>query len=108
MILVLDAISDDYGMTLELQSDKKIAMIRRTEMYVQVICRNAANAVWQGSGKHFHGDNAWKQAIDAYKSSEMKAMIRFARQEMESGELFLGLSKARRSIWKRDSVSTAS
>lgn len=90
MILVVDAITDDYGKTLELQGEKKAAMIRRSEMYVQVICRNAAHAVWRGSGKHFHGDNAWQQAIEAYKSSEMKELIRFAQQEMESGELFLG------------------
>lgn len=88
MILVIETTADEYGMGIELQGEKKGAYIRCTDHYVQVICRNAANAAWRGQGKHFHGDNAWEQALQGYKSAEMKELIRFARQEMEAGELF--------------------
>ena len=88
MILVIEASSDDYGKTLELQGDRKGAMIRKTDSYVQVICRNACNRVWRGAGKHFHGENAWDRALEAYKSSDMRELILFARQEIAAGELF--------------------
>ena len=52
MILVVDAITDDYGKTLELQGEKK-GGICRSEMYVQVICRNAAHAVWRDLANTF-------------------------------------------------------
>jgi hypothetical protein len=42
---------------------------------IRVICNNAMHKVWKGMGKHFI--NA-EQAINNYKSSEMKEIIRTA------------------------------
>lgn len=84
MIMVLSIDRSEHGTSFELQAEKKAAYIYVSSHYVQVICKNASHSVWRGAGKVFHGDNAWDQAKEAYKSSEMKAMIDFARGEMES------------------------
>lgn len=46
---------------------------------ISVCCKNASHKVWQGMGRTFWG--GWEEAINAYKSSEMRSMIRHARDE---------------------------
>lgn len=91
MVLVTSIERDEYGITIDLATEKKSATVRQSSAgYVQVICRNAANRVWSGGGKVFYGANAWDDATAAYKSSDMKAMIEAARQEIESGMVAAG------------------
>lgn len=42
---------------------------------VRVCCRNSSHRVWKGSGRGF---NSVAEALEAYKSPEMKAIIRAA------------------------------
>ena len=44
--------------------------------YVNVICQNDSHRAWKGMGRIFRN---FDEAIEGYKSSEMKAMINFAK-----------------------------
>lgn len=81
-ILVIEAVEFESSKSIELQTEKKSALIYFAGSYLQVVCQNAAHRVWGGAGRVFHGGDAWEQAVAAYKSPEMKAMIRFAKFEM--------------------------
>ena len=62
----------------ELATEKKSAFISvssRTGL-VTVCCHNAANRVWRGMGRTFQ---SWDDAMNGYKSSDMKAMIEYAK-----------------------------
>jgi hypothetical protein len=40
--------------------------------YINVCCKNASHKAWKGSGRYFL---TFQEAVEAYKSSEMKAII---------------------------------
>jgi hypothetical protein len=40
--------------------------------YINVCCKNASHKVWNKSGRYFR---TFQEALDGYKSSEMKAII---------------------------------
>jgi hypothetical protein len=50
--------------------------------HVTVSCLNASNRAWRGMGRTFHGKDAFDQALAAYKSAEMKAIIAAAREHI--------------------------
>lgn len=50
--------------------------------FVTVVCRNAASRR-MGAGRTFHGPERFDEALAAYKSPEMKAIIRTARSVFE-------------------------
>lgn len=60
-----------------LQADKKSAFVGVTPHYITVACQNMMHKVYRGAGRTFWG--GWQEAIDAYKSPEMKEMIRAAK-----------------------------
>ncbi len=51
---------------------------------VSVCCHNASNRVWGKSGRYFR---SVAEALDAYRSPEMKAMIRAAYLEVKGLEV---------------------
>ena len=63
-----------------LSTDKKEAFIAFTESdnCVNVLCKNAMHKAWRGTGRFFWG--GWEEALAAYKSADMKAMIETARE----------------------------
>lgn len=50
------------------------------DSFVTVCCKNAAHQVFRGVGRTF---NDFEEALAAYKSPEMKAIIRAAREMFE-------------------------
>lgn len=46
------------------------------DRWVSVCCLNASNAAWGGGGRTFQ---TWDEALEAYKSAEMKSIIEAAR-----------------------------
>lgn len=48
------------------------------DSYINVCCKNASHMVWRGAGKVFW--NGWDEAVSAYKSAGMKAMINEAKR----------------------------
>lgn len=67
----------------EMTSEKKTAQICHNPSlgYVRVLCVNASSRCRRFSlGRTFW---SWEDALAAYKSAEMKAMIEVAREEIE-------------------------
>lgn len=50
--------------------------------YVNVLVKNASHKVFRGMGKHFHGQNAFDKALEAYKSSEVKTAIKHVQSQL--------------------------
>ena len=50
---------------------------------VNVCCRNAQHKVWRGLGRFF---DSWTEALDGYRSGDMKAAIRTAMEWAEEAE----------------------
>lgn len=66
---------------MNLSSGKKSAFVSSGEtLGVRVTCKNASHSVWRGAGRGF---DSFADAIDGYKSADMKAMIECARVEIE-------------------------
>jgi len=76
---IINQTKEENILSLEINNGKKSAFIYQNKKigYIQVICKNAAHKVWGGMGRCF---NNYDEAIEAYKSSDMKAMIRYAKQ----------------------------
>jgi len=66
-------------MHFELATEKKSAFISYNgeHGWIDVCCQNAMHQAWRGMGRTFH---SFDQALAAYKSSDMKAMIEFVRE----------------------------
>ena len=64
----------------EMTCGKKSCFVSVNAYAVTVCCKNAAHRAWSGSGRMF--DN-FAQAVAAYRSPEMRAMIETAREEFE-------------------------
>ncbi len=79
-IVILDQVEENGSQYIELATEKKAAFIsfNKKKNYVNVICKNAAHQAYKGSGRHFW--NGWSDALAAYKSHDMKAMIEAAKQ----------------------------
>lgn len=56
-------------------SKSAMVAINHDKTTVQVICKNAAHKAWRGSGRFF---DSVQDAVDGYKSAEMKSMIQAA------------------------------
>jgi hypothetical protein len=77
MIQIIDHTQENNSHYFELATEKKSAFIAFTPNYINVICCNAAHKAYQGAGKCFH--HGWDEALNAYKSADMKSMIECAR-----------------------------
>lgn len=49
--------------------------ISKKSNYINVTCKNASHRVWRGGGRNFE---TLQNAIEAYKSAEMKSIIEYA------------------------------
>jgi len=56
---------------------KKSASVFIGDSYINVVCKNASHRAWGGMGKCFE---TIEQAIGAYKSNEMKTIIKSAAE----------------------------
>jgi len=80
MILITDETKNDFFHSVELFCEKKSAYISLDNRgVVNVLCKNAANRAWRGMGRFF---DSWEQALAAYKSAAMKAMIELAQRKL--------------------------
>lgn len=81
MVAIESVESNEFGKYISASCGKKSAFIT---LYhngnVNVICKNAMHKVWNGGGKMF---NSVDEAINNYKSSEMKSIIRMVSEEYE-------------------------
>ena len=68
----------------ELSTEKKSAHISfNPELNsINVLCRNASHKAYKGMGRTFW--NGWNEALEAYKSSDMKEMIKVAQSISEN------------------------
>ena len=75
-VLISEKYSNEYATCFQLQCENKSAFVTfERDGRVQVCCQNAAHRVWRGAGKFFQ---SIAEALEAYKSPEMKAMIHAA------------------------------
>lgn len=73
--------------SMTMTSEKRTASVGRCGNHIQVCVRNASNAVYRrgvGGGRLFPSFDA---AVDAYKSGDVKSMIRHAEEVMEKSEI---------------------
>lgn len=70
----------EVNASLILRTGRKEMQIFRGASSVTFIIDNAAHRVWRGSGKTFHGETAYADALKAYRSAEAKAMILKAQE----------------------------
>jgi len=78
-IQIKEVSKTEYATYIELSTEKKAAFVGiDNDGTVQVICKNAAHAAFRGQGRFFSNIG---EAVAAYKSSAMKAMIQTAAQE---------------------------
>ena len=69
------------GVYLTLVLNKTEACVSKTDHEVRVLKKNASHAAWRGSGRGF---DSFAEAIEAYKSADMKEILRVA-QEVTQG-----------------------
>lgn len=62
----------EHSTFVEVTTGKQSAQFLMTDCRVMVVCMNASHRVWGGLGKTF---NSLDDALKAYKSAPMKAMI---------------------------------
>ncbi len=58
-----------------LKAGNKTFFIMKTDLYINVLCKNAAHSAYRGLGRFFDTKN---QAIEGYKSTAAKAAINTA------------------------------
>jgi len=63
--------------SVTITAGKKEFFIMKSDYSINVLCKNAAHAAYNGMGKFF---DTWEQAIDAYKSEAAKESIKTARE----------------------------
>lgn len=79
MIELVEKTESESGFCLELTCGKKSAVVGIWKSgIVTVCCLNAAHRAWRGLGKTF---SSVEEALENYRSSEMKSMIRAAANE---------------------------
>jgi hypothetical protein len=64
--------------SIELATEKKIIEIYHGSSFTNFMVRHASQSARLGAGRTFHSNNRFAEALDAYKSSEVKAMIQTA------------------------------
>lgn len=64
--------------SIELGTEKKIIEIYHGQSFTSFLVRHASQSARLGAGRTFHGENRFAEALAAYKSSEVKAMIETA------------------------------
>lgn len=69
---VASTLRTETGVYVNATCGKTSASIGISEFGVQVICLNAAHRAWRGSGRRFSN---MREAMDAYRSAEMKAIL---------------------------------
>jgi DNA-binding protein H-NS len=73
-VIITESKSFTHDSYITASCGKKTALviIHRVSKRITVCCQNASHKVWRGAGRTF-----WsiEEALDAYKSSEMKAII---------------------------------
>jgi UDP-N-acetylmuramyl pentapeptide synthase len=75
-VLIAERYANEYGTSFQLQCEKKRAFVTFERCgRVQVCNQNACHQVWRGAGKFFQ---SVAEALEGYKSPEMKAMIQAA------------------------------
>lgn len=65
----------EHGIYVEATCEKVSALVAIYTHGIQVVCQNASHRVWKKSGKHFA---TIQDAIDNYRSGEMKEIIQAA------------------------------
>lgn len=84
-IAILESAKGLYGEYFTLECGTKSAYVGFNTMgYVTVCCNNAAHKCWRGAGKSFR---CLEDALRAYKSGEMRAMIAAAYAAYGDGKL---------------------
>lgn len=76
-VIITKQIKQNDSHLFEINCGKKTAHIWVSASHVMVCCLNASHRAWGGLGKRF--DNL-QQAVNGYKSSEMKAIIQAAAE----------------------------
>jgi DNA-binding protein H-NS len=74
-IIITEQLRGEHGFTLAATCDKVQGVVSIHRHGVQVLCVNAAHRVWRGGGRCF---NSITDALAAYKSPEMRAIIQAA------------------------------
>lgn len=83
-IAIDDKNESEYGIYISATCGKKSAFISvYNDGTLQVCCNNASHKAWGGLGKYFKDAD---DALNNYKSSEMKAMINAAVSEATEEE----------------------
>ena len=83
MMVAIESIEkNEFGKYISASCGKKEAhIILYNDGSVNVVCKNASHKVWKSCGRMF---DCVEDAINGYKSSEMKAMIRMVSEEYNS------------------------
>jgi len=72
-VIITQASTVECGKYIEADCGKTSAHIYISEFgYINVCCKNASHKVWNKSGRYFR---TFQEALEGYKSSEMKAII---------------------------------
>jgi hypothetical protein len=53
----------------------------QSQQNLSVLVKNASHRVYRGMGRQFWGQDVFSQAAEAYKSSEVKAAVKFVQKE---------------------------
>lgn len=79
-VVITDTTNSAYAKSATFTCDKTAAYVSiGNDGRVNVCCRNASNRVWRGMGQFFSN---MSEAMDAYKSSAMKAILSAAQAEL--------------------------
>ncbi len=84
-VQIIDTSSSEYTDTVTIRVDNTEAFVSRSKRdgEINVLCMNASNRVWRGSGRFF---GTWEAALEGYKSAKMKTAISAARDLIEAEE----------------------
>jgi hypothetical protein len=76
-VLITQTHASKYGVTIEGICGKVtgVVSVMRSDKSMQVLCVNAAHRAWRGGGRYLA---SLDDALAAYKSPEMKSIIRAA------------------------------
>jgi hypothetical protein len=79
-ILITDRHESEYSLTLGATCGKVsgVVSVHRRDNSLQVLCVNAAHRCWRGGGRYMA---SLADALEVYKSAEMKAIIQLAYDE---------------------------
>ena len=78
-IEITEKVTTEYATYISMATEKKAAFVSiNNDGTIQVICKNAAHAAFNGAGRFF---NSIQEAVEGYKSGAMKAMIQTAAEQ---------------------------